>query len=29
VQDAATGQTRPRDAVDDWDGLTRGDDPTL
>ena len=22
------GQTRPRDAVDDWDGLTRGDDPT-
>ncbi|ANP72785.1 Trp biosynthesis-associated membrane protein [Cryobacterium arcticum] len=21
-------QTRPRDAVDDWDGLTRGDDPT-
>jgi len=28
VTDAATGQTRPRDAVDDWDGLTRGDDPT-
>ena len=22
------GQTRPRDAVDDWDGLTRVDDPT-
>jgi uncharacterized membrane protein (TIGR02234 family) len=29
VTDAATGQTRPRDAVDDWDGLTRGDDPTV
>jgi uncharacterized membrane protein (TIGR02234 family) len=28
VTDAATGQTRPRDSVDDWDGLTRGDDPT-
>jgi len=28
VMDAATGQSRPRDAVDDWDGLTRGDDPT-
>jgi uncharacterized membrane protein (TIGR02234 family) len=28
VTDAATGRTRPRDAVDDWDGLTRGDDPT-
>jgi uncharacterized membrane protein (TIGR02234 family) len=28
VTDATTGQTRPRDAVDDWDGLTRGDDPT-
>ncbi|WP_130177430.1 Trp biosynthesis-associated membrane protein [Cryobacterium sp. SO1] len=28
VTDAATGQTRPHDAVDDWDGLTRGDDPT-
>lgn len=28
VTDAATGQVRPRDAVDDWDGLTRGDDPT-
>ena len=28
VTDAATGQARPRDAVDDWDGLTRGDDPT-
>jgi uncharacterized membrane protein (TIGR02234 family) len=24
----ATGAARPRDAVDDWDGLTRGDDPT-
>lgn len=29
VTDAATGRTRPRDAVDDWDGLTRGDDPTV
>ncbi|WP_104166319.1 Trp biosynthesis-associated membrane protein [Cryobacterium sp. N22] len=29
VTDSATGQTRPRDAVDDWDGLTRGDDPTV
>lgn len=28
VTDAQTGQVRPRDAVDDWDGLTRGDDPT-
>jgi uncharacterized membrane protein (TIGR02234 family) len=28
VTDAATGTARPRDAVDDWDGLTRGDDPT-
>lgn len=28
VTDAATGTIRPRDAVDDWDGLTRGDDPT-
>jgi uncharacterized membrane protein (TIGR02234 family) len=28
VTDAATGRPRPRDAVDDWDGLTRGDDPT-
>ena len=28
VTDAATGATRPRDAVDDWDGLTSGDDPT-
>jgi len=28
VTDPATGQVRPRDAVDDWDGLTRGDDPT-
>ncbi|POH65504.1 MULTISPECIES: Trp biosynthesis-associated membrane protein [Cryobacterium] len=27
--DATTGQGRPRDAVDDWDGLTRGDDPTV
>jgi uncharacterized membrane protein (TIGR02234 family) len=26
--DAAPGPSRPRDAVDDWDGLTRGDDPT-
>ncbi|TFB99414.1 hypothetical protein E3O42_14380 [Cryobacterium adonitolivorans] len=29
VTDATTGQDRPRDAVDDWDGLTRGDDPTV
>jgi len=28
TDDAATGTERPRDAVDDWDGLTRGDDPT-
>lgn len=28
VTDAATGRVRPRDAVDDWDGLSRGDDPT-
>jgi hypothetical protein len=28
VTDATTGRTRPRDSVDDWDGLTRGDDPT-
>jgi uncharacterized membrane protein (TIGR02234 family) len=27
--DAATGADRPRDAVDDWDGLTKGTDPTL
>jgi uncharacterized membrane protein (TIGR02234 family) len=24
----ASPDARPRDAVDDWDGLTRGDDPT-
>ncbi|MBX0298426.1 Trp biosynthesis-associated membrane protein [Cryobacterium sp. 1639] len=29
VTDATTGQTRPRDAVDDWDGLTKGNDPTV
>ncbi|MCU1445633.1 Trp biosynthesis-associated membrane protein [Cryobacterium sp.] len=28
VTDPGTGASRPRDAVDDWDGLTRGDDPT-
>jgi len=29
VTDSSTTQGRPRDAVDDWDGLTRGDDPTV
>ena len=29
VTDSSTSQGRPRDAVDDWDGLTRGDDPTV
>jgi len=29
VAGSSDDSTRPRDAVDDWDGLTRGDDPTL